>query len=224
MKRYVLQADAEEIEEYFNLESSSGLAFSRHYNIAPGVKVPILVSHKNKIKPVLAEWGIRNQEKEVVSTFFQEDVQEDGFISELLKTQPCVIPASGFYKWKRNVDDPMPFYLRVLSMDILAIPGVYTAQTDSEGKVHHHFAALTMPANALVEPLEKTMPALLTKDQVKQWLGDEAFKMAVKGFSGQHLLPHMAVYRVPDLVNNLSNNSSELIQPIPKLRDEDDDD
>ncbi|MEX2363937.1 MAG: SOS response-associated peptidase family protein, partial [Balneolaceae bacterium] len=152
----------------------------------------------------------------------QTVVLKDDKLKKLAETSACIIPASGFYKWKETVHDPLPFYLRVLSKEILPLAGIYTAVKDEKGNLTYSFAVITMPANALVEPLDKSMPCIVEPSDLNKWLGGGALKMLEKGFNGQYLLPDMAVYRVPDLVNNPENNSRELIQPIPKLREDDD--
>ncbi|HBQ60994.1 MAG TPA: hypothetical protein DD671_15605 [Balneolaceae bacterium] len=80
---------------------------------------------------------------------------------KLLKQSPCIIPISGFYKWKESVEDPLPFYLRVITRDVTAVAGVCNVFQNKEGRSVHTFAALTMAANPLVEPLDDRMPAIL---------------------------------------------------------------
>ncbi len=126
------------------------------------------------------------------------------------------------------MEDPLPFYIRFLKEDVLALAGIYTSWKDDDDRLIHSFAVLTMEANALVQPLDDTMPCILEPKDYERWLGGASVSMLEKGFKGNHLLADMAVVRVPELVNDPSNNSKELIQPIPKLRnydmeDEDDD-
>lgn len=65
------------------------------------------------------------------------------------------------------------------------------------------------------------MPAILAPNQHNGWLIDETNNLIQSGFTHNTMIPDMTVFRVPDLVNDLSNNGPELLQPIPKLRDED---
>ncbi|MEX0719340.1 MAG: SOS response-associated peptidase family protein [Balneolaceae bacterium] len=222
MKRYVLQTEENELEDFFELSPGSESSFEKNFNIMPGATVPVVFEDKEERKLVEATWGLSSAgAKKALFSVSQEELLKDQELKALAKSSACIIPASGFYKWKETVRDPLPFYLRVLSREILALAGIYFAKKSGKGKIHYSFAVITMPANALVEPLDQTMPCILNEAEFDNWLGGGSIKMLEKGFSGEPLLPDMAVYRVPDLVNDPSNNSRELIQPIPKLRDDD---
>jgi putative SOS response-associated peptidase YedK len=65
------------------------------------------------------------------------------------------------------------------------------------------------------------MPCILEPNEFDLWLNQQADTIAGNGFVANEMITDMTVFRVPDLVNGLSNNGPELIQPIPKVRDED---
>lgn len=221
MKRYVLEADKQMVEETYGVSSASESLFAPNYNVIPGTSMPVVVKEGEKRKIKNAVWGLHGGGKTEIHAIEQQEVLKKDTLKKLASGSPCIIPASGFYKWKESVNDPLPFYLRVLKYEVLSLAGICTTTKTRDGKTSLTYAVLTMPANALVEPLDKTMPCILDEKEFDLWLGGGAVKMLEDGFSGNHLLPDMAVFRVPDLVNNPANNSKELIQPIPKLRNED---
>lgn len=217
MKRYVLEADKHIIEEVFGVSSRSEIMYEPNYNAMPGHTMPVIIEGKQR-EIVRSTWGLATEDSEesIHEVEHEAFTKEDSELS-LKDYTPCIIPASGFYKWKETVDDPLPFYLRVITHDVLGLAGLCNSQNDS-------YAVLTMPANALVEPLDDRMPVILDPKEYEEWLKGGMTDMIKKGFSGNHLLPDMTVFRVPELVNDASNNSKELIQPIPKLRNYDGDD
>ena len=222
MKRYVLEADKLEIEGVFGVSSDSKVMFEPNYNVIPGSTMPIIIQTEHGRDIVQSVWGLKFEDsKEEQTEIKHEGLSENNQVWELLKTSPCIVPVSGFYKWKETVEDPLPFYLRVITRDVTAVAGVCNSYKNKEGRILHTFAVLTMPANPLVEPLDKRMPVILEEKDFGRWLHEGATDMVKKGFSGNHLLPDMTVFRVPELVNDPSNNSKELIQPIPKLRNYD---
>ncbi|MDR9418264.1 SOS response-associated peptidase [Gracilimonas sp.] len=222
MERYVLEADKYIIEDAFGVSSDSEAMYQPNYNVMPGHTMPIILQEGDNRNLVKSIWGLKpkSQDEELVE-IPQEDVLEDDLLAGFVKSGPCIIPASGFYKWKETVKDPLPFYLRVLTNEVAGFAGIYTEYEDDEGKPIHAFAVLTMKANALVEPLDDRMPVILQEKEYDVWLNGDGEKLLKKGFSGDMLLPEMSVFRVPELVNDPSNNSKELIQPIPKLRNYD---
>lgn len=216
MKRYVLEADKHIIEEVFGVSSDSEIMYEPNYNVMPGQTMPIIIGEDER-EIVRSSWGLELE----ISGESKHELEHEAFTKEdaeisLKAYEPCIIVASGFYKWKETVDDPLPFYLRVLTHDVLGLAGLWDPRNSSH-------AVLTMPANALVEPLDDRMPVILGPEEYDKWLGGDMKKMINKGFSGNHLLPDMSVFRVPELVNDPSTNAKELIQPIPKLRNYDGD-
>lgn len=217
MKRYVLEADKYIIKEVFGVSSESETLYEPNYNAMPGHTMPIIIG-SDKRKIISAIWGVKNEDSnENIYEAEHESLNAEESTFALKDHKPCIIPASGFYKWKETVEDPLPFYLRVITRDVLGLAGLWDSQKGN-------FIVLTMPANALVEPLDDRMPVILEPNEYDGWLGGEITDRIEKGFSGNHLLPEMSVFRVPELVNDPSNNSKELIQPIPKLRNYDGED
>lgn len=222
MKRYVLNAEKEIIEKIFAVNTKSESLFEPNYNAGKGHTMPIIIKVDDGREIRSSVWGLKTAEdKDAIVEIKHEDMLERDEIKNLIDTNPCIVLASGFYKWKETVEDPLPFYLRVLSQEVIGVAGFYSSYKNDEGREVHTFAVMTMPANPLVEPLDDRMPVILSPNDYDQWLSGGATDMAKAGFNGNHLLPDMAVVRVPELVNDPSNNSKELIQPIPKLRNYD---
>lgn len=222
MKRYVLQADKELVEEIFEVQSNSKSLFEPNYNVIPGNTMPVVVNKGDSREIISSGWGLNQDGKKgTLHELPHKEILKDEDLKKLAQNSPCIIPASGFYKWKETVADPLPFYLRVISQEVTGFAGICTVYENKAGQEIHSYAVLTMHANALVEPLDDTMPVILNPKDYGRWLSGNALKMIEEGFSGNHLLPDMSVYRVPELVNDPSNNSKELIQPIPKLRNYD---
>ncbi|SMO61285.1 SOS response-associated peptidase [Gracilimonas mengyeensis] len=222
MERYVLEAEKTVIEETFEASSESESLFEANYNVIGGSPMPIVIKDEEERKVVSAIWGLKRQSGDDLQSVAQEEVLKDDELKKLVSVSPCIIPASGFYKWKKSVKDPLPFLLRVIKQDVMSFAGLCTITKDENGKTTRSFAVITMPANALVEPLHQSMPVILEEKDFGRWLSGHAPEMLRDGFEGNHLLPDMTVFRVPELVNDPSNNSKELIQPIPKLRNYED--
>ncbi len=216
MERYVLNTDQEIIEETFGVSPVSSSILEPTFNAAPGHSLPII--YKHKAIPVLesAIWGIEI-ENTTISTLDINDVLENDTYRSSLKSNACIIPVNGFYKWKKTVEDPLPFFTRIHTRELLGIAGFFIEHDDSRNS----FCVITKQANVLIKPVDDTMPCILDPIKFDSWLNGEAKTILKKGFDDFALLPEMTVFRVPDLVNDLSNNSPELMQPIPKLREDD---
>ena len=211
MERFVLQTTANEITSIFGVTPNSTSMLDATFNAAPGYLLPSIY--------------INNGSKAIESAIWNPDsptIDINDFIrtnesKSLLIKNSCIIPINGFYLWKQTVNDPLPFYVRIHSQHILGIPGYFSILNESRKK----FTVFTRDANVLLKPLDETMPCILENYQFDDWLFSEAHSIAQGGFTSNEMITDMTVFRVPDLVNNISNNGPELIQPIPKLREED---
>lgn len=221
MDRYALYSERAEMEEFFMAESGSESLFKKRYNILPGQRIPVIIRDGKKNQILSAVWGISAGKNSEHLTSL-EQIRSSEEYQNLLEESPCLIPINGFYKWKERVqDDNYPFFIRLISEDISAVAGVCRKETLKGDAERLTCSALTMPANPLITPLSTHMPVLLTSDEARKWLQGSAPEMVKQGFDGDRFLTDMTVFRVPELVNDPSNDSPELIQPIPKLRDED---
>lgn len=215
MERYVIHTDNETIEETFGVTTSSQSIFEPNFNATSGHSLPIIYIDKGLPAIQSKIWGI-NVKRANISFVEITEVLENEYYRGLLESSPCIIPVTGFYKWKRMVDDPLPFYVRIHTRDILAIAGFY--MKNEQGR--NSFCVITMEASVLLKPLGNSMPCILSPQKIDAWLNGGAINLLKDGFKDTSLLPDMTVVRVPNLVNDLSNNHKGLIQPIPKLRDE----
>ncbi len=213
MERYVFSTNREILEEVFGVAPESNSILNPNFNAAPGNVLPILRLTEKGLVLENSIWGIEG----IGSSIDATELLENKEYRQLLTTNACLIPISGFYIWKKTVDDPLPFYTRIHTRELLAVAGIYLKNEGSRNS----FAAITKSANVLIKPVTDTMPSIVEPDEFNDWLQGAAEKILMRGFNDMNLLPEVTVVRVPDLVNDLANNSPDLIQPIPKLREED---
>ncbi len=216
MQRYVFDISKEEVIRDFGVNAGSDSIFIPSFNVYPGAQIPIIVQEKGTVM-VWAYWQGADDETFNIKS---EDFIENPNKYRSLGWSPCIIPISGFYLWKETVKDPLPFYIRRLSYPVLGVAGLFRATNRENNHTKYEFAPLTVPANVLLQPLDDRMPCLLEKKDYEKWLTGEMAQILVQHLKSNQLIPDLAVYRVPELVNNPKNNSRDLIQPIPKLRED----
>lgn len=220
MERFALYTDKDTFETTFDVSSNTASLFEPNYNVSAGNSLPIIFLDKGHKKVESFRWGIQKGNERITSASV-DHAKSDTLLFPSLELRRCIIPASGFYIWKTTVEDPFPFYIRMLSRQILGIAGVYDTIETESGHTIYQFTALSVPSNDLILPLNKEMPLILTPENQADWLNGGGVDQFVVPNSPEFLIDMMAV-RVPDLVNDTSINTPELIQPIPKLREEDD--
>jgi putative SOS response-associated peptidase YedK len=221
--RFVLQALKEEVEQVFEVSTERGDFFESDFNITPGSLIPAIYEENEVRKIYNFVWGLippdAREENEGQENFeIQiEDLKNNEWLEECLNQRRCLLPANGFYKWKTTKKKSTPFYIRLLSNNLLAFAGIYSVWKSSTGRDVYSCALLTTKSNALIQPVDERMPVILHPDDYNQWLsGQSADKMDFEKLLNAYSMTEMAVNRVSDEVNNPENNSAALIQPIPK--------
>ncbi len=221
--RLALHASKEEVEKTFGVSTHRNDFFEADYNINPGTLMPAVCREEGERKVHRFRWGLipegAEEEREGKEHYQAEleDVLGDGRLKECLDTRRCIVPANGFYKWKTSKKKSTPFFIRLLENKVAGLAGIYDVWQSQSTRNVYSFTLLMTEANALVQPVGERMPVILPEESYGKWLADEEWSEAglqklIRPFD----LTRMAVNRVSEKVNDLSNNGPELIQPIPK--------
>ena len=82
---------------------------------------------------------------------------------EAMKTQRCIIPASGYYEWKTHDKKHRTKYEFTLSdKSLMYMAGIYS--------VDGRFAILTRAAAPTILEIHDRMPVILPKSRIEKWL------------------------------------------------------
>ncbi len=223
-ERFVLHAPEPEIESYFGVKTESGHTINPNYNISPGTLHPLVIENENQREIKQAKWGLippdAKDERAGKDSYSAplEELDDGEIFTECIEQRRALVPASGFYKWKSTENKTTPFYVRMLSDELTALAGIYSIWESTSGRKVYSFAILTTKSNALVEPIDERMPVIVRSEQFERWLNEKnkPSEILEEIAEGPTLLTEMIVNRVSEEVNDISNNSPQLIQPIPK--------
>lgn len=222
--RYTLYSSKEEVESFFKAKAEDEHLFEQNYNVAPGSTMPVVLTGRSGEREIGGlRWGLIPRWADDVDTGYKminargETLSEKKTFREPFLKRRCIIPANGFYEWKNEEPKKQPFYIRVLTYDLIGFAGLYERWTSPEGEDIYSYTIITTEANALVRPLHDRMPVILNPDDYDAWLdNDNQDTDALQGLLKPYDITEMATYRVSDKVNNTKNNFAKLIQPIPK--------
>jgi putative SOS response-associated peptidase YedK len=197
--------------------------FAPRYNIAPSQEVPIIVRNddRNEAKPM--RWGL-------VPSWAQDPSMGQGMINaraetllekpsfkRLVASRRCLVPADGFYEWRREGNRKVPMWIQLKSRVPFAFAALWDYWRDPAGdKDLYSFTIITTEANALLRPIHNRMPVIYDKEMGRQWLeesfGDQPMILAAV----LQPLPSelMEAHEVSRLVNSPENDTAECIQPV----------
>lgn len=223
-KRFVLNTTIEKIKNFFSVEDEIDFNITPNYNISVGDLHPLVINESGKPEIKQAKWGLIPPDAESERAGKEnynypiEDAENNDLLSKCLQEQRALIPASGFYKWKSTENKSTPFYVRLLSGNIMALGAVYRLWKSPSGRNVYSFALLTDEASALIEPISERKPLVIRPDDFEAWLDKETRPEEILKEVEEYptTLTEMIVNRVGEEVNDISKNEASLIQPIPK--------
>ena len=197
------------------------LWFPSHFNIAPSSKNPVIVAASDGNHLKMMEWGlIPNWATEIrklprPANARAESLHTKPMFRDLLTHHRCIVPASGFYEWKREGTRNLPFYFHRADGALLTFAGLYDRWQDPAGETRLTYTIITTAANELMAPVHDRMPAILTEDGTRRWLsGDTLSPAAMKEILMPCAPGILEAYLVSPRVNSPAVDDENLISRL----------
>jgi putative SOS response-associated peptidase YedK len=103
-----------------------------------------------------------------------ETLDEKPLFRDAWKSQPCLVPLSGFFEWQSVGKRKQPYYIYSSDQSPLLIAGVFAVWLDTQtGEEMKSYSIITTEANALMSEIhnvKKRMPVILGSDDAKAYL------------------------------------------------------
>jgi len=134
---------------------------------------------------------------------------------DAIKLRRCLIPADGFYEWKRTGVGKQPYCFEVNDGDLFAFAGLWDRWRDADGQWIRSFSVLTTTANSLTCAVHDRMPVILNKNDYDRWLDPrmtkvEAVSELLKPFDGRL----MRSFPVSARINYVANDDEACSTPV----------
>jgi putative SOS response-associated peptidase YedK len=226
--RYRLSRRKQVVEEYFDADDWQD-DWSPRYNVAPTQSIPVIRQHpKEPVRQLsLMKWGL-------IPSWAKEASGAAGMInarSETAATKPafcdplklrrCLIPADGFYEWKKEGKTKQPFCVEVKEGELFAFAGLWDGWKDASGNWIRTCSILTTTPNAVTSPVHDRMPVILHPDSYDPWLDPgmqnvKAISELLKPFDARL----MRRYPVSTRINHVANDDEECSRPVEIAEDQ----
>lgn len=219
--RYRLSRRKQLVEEYFG--ASGEVDWNLRYNIAPTQPVPVIRQHPKEPRRVLSfmRWGL-------IPSWAKDTSGAAGMINarsetaaikpafrDSMKFRRCLVPADGFYEWRRTGGTKHPFCFEVNDGELFAFAGLWDAWRDPDGQWIKSCSILTTIPNAVTWPVHNRMPVILNRDDHELWLDPAMTNVKAVSDLLKPLDPHlMRCYPVTHRVNQVQNDDPECCAPV----------
>jgi putative SOS response-associated peptidase YedK len=158
-----------------------------HYNIAPTDAVAAIVRGGGADTLVSMRWGLvpswwKKSLKDLPATFNAraETVAEKPMFRDAFRRRRCIIPASGYYEWRKaqegNKPGKQPWYISAADGGVLSLAGLWDTWKDpwtnpQTGEPAASCTIIVTAANAFTRAIHGRMPVILEPAGVAAWLG-----------------------------------------------------
>jgi putative SOS response-associated peptidase YedK len=178
--RFSLATPEHLLAELFRLLHTPPIA--PRYNIAPSQPVAVVRTGPvgTRREMALCRWGlVPSWAKDPSSGGRLINVRSEGVESKPsfrgpLRTKRCLVPADGFYEWKRSGARKQPYRFRAKTGGPFAFAGLWEDWSAPDGSRIETCAILTTTPNADVAPVHDRMPVVLSPADHDRWLSREA--------------------------------------------------
>lgn len=186
--RYYFDINIKELREILaNMKKNSDEPYKTD-EIFPTNIAPIITCKGT----ILAKWGFPNLKgKGVIINARMESLHERIMFKNLVNTQRCIIPASGFFEWKRNPSGARlkDKYFFKNPNSVLYMAGLYNTFQDrdeqlslfSTNKEQPSFVIITQNSNEYMGGIHDRMPLIFNKDEMQAWLRGENLNNLLHG-------------------------------------------
>lgn len=192
-------------------------AYPDVYNVAPSLVMPVARLGADGPELLRARWGLVpcwatdwkigykmiNARAETVAT-------SKAYGPPYRRRQRCLVPASGFYEWRKGPQGKQPYFITGAGDELLAFAGLWEQWRGPDGEPLVTYTILTGPPNPLVAPLHDRMPVIVDSSDYERWLTAEDPRELLAPYPAEL----MRAWPVSTRVNSPRNDDASLVERV----------
>jgi putative SOS response-associated peptidase YedK len=219
--RFTLTVSGRVLARLFDVPEVAEL--TPRYNIAPTQQVLIARATEGGggRELVPARWGLIPfwaKDEKIGARMINaraESVSSKPAFRAAVKHRRCLIPADGFYEWRKTGSGKQPYLIRFADRRPFAFAGLWERWHPDDGEPVDSCTIITTSPNELVAELHDRMPVILSPDGHGEWLtADWIADDRLNALLVPHAPDQMEAYPVSTRVNRPINDDPGCIEPL----------
>lgn len=219
IERYSIHASAKQIAKRFQIEEPE--VYKPRYNAAPSQLLPV-ITHDSPQGFSYFYWGIapawaknKTIAERIINTH-GEVIKDKPVLKKNLKTHRCIIPADGFYAWKKvGKKTSVPWRVVLKSREIFSFAGLWEEYDDQEGNSFHTFSIITIPTEGWLSEITERMPVIFSQEKEIQWMDKAVSEDELISLLKTCPANLLEGYNVSPGINTIDRDGPSLIIPTP---------
>src|SRR5262245_39616756 len=152
--------------------------YTPRFNVAPETSPNILVIVRQKgiNECSLMHWGLIPHwaaDPSIGNSMINaraETLTELPSFKSLANGGRCIIPADGFYEWRKEGKRKVPMWVHLKTKEPFGLAGLWDVWRKPDGKRVESFTIITTEPNEMLRPIHNRMPVILRPEDEEQWL------------------------------------------------------
>ena len=221
---YSMTRSREVMLRLFRVGDNRAAAIEPKTAIFPGYVAPIVRKAEDGERELVnLNWGFVLLQKGLapkrVTNVRDDKVLTSKFWRPSFEQRRCLVPADGFYEWRRDGNRKFPMLIRLKKKESFAFAGLWDSWRNPQMSedVLHTFTIITTKPNSMLKHIHNRMPVIYDQAMGKQWLegGGTTISMTLDAILQPMAANYMEAYEVSKIVNAPASDQSECVQPVP---------
>ncbi len=210
--RYTIIRGNKIVEVIPNVTVQSDLHFVSRWNVAPSQQIPVIASGKVQAMKwgLIPSWAKDEKIAYKMINARAETIMEKPSYRNSFKNRRCLIPADGFYEWRKNPDGTKtPMYIRMKDQELFMFAGLWDTWRNADGVDVRSCTIITTTPNGLMSSIHDRMPVIIPKEAYVDWEIGDVPQEWLRSYPGEK----MEAFSVSTKVNAPKNDDAGLISP-----------
>jgi putative SOS response-associated peptidase YedK len=219
IERYSITVSPSQLAERFSVDVPD--FYHPHYNAAPTQLLPVITSSDARGLSVFywgtsPEWSKNKMPSEKSINIRMEHFEEKPALKRALMKTRCIIPADGFYAWKKvGKKTSIPYRVVPIHGEAFAFAGLWEEFEDTEGNEIQTFSMITIPSSNTIGAVSERMPFILNKENESDWLAPQTDESRILTILTEETKSVLNFYPVSPVISNTTRDLASMILPTP---------
>jgi putative SOS response-associated peptidase YedK len=218
--RYTRKKDKDlaKIMEYYGITEAT-VEIDPRYNIAP-TQIVAAVNQQRQL--VGYKWGLIPswaKDAKIANKLINaraETLQEKPSFRTALLKRRCLLPADGYYEWKKEDGGKQPYYFHRRDDGLFSFAGLWEEWKSPDNEIIRTCTIITTEPNELAAAIHNRMPAILKRTDEALWLDPAARVPDLVQLLQPYPDEELEAYAVSRAVNAPGRDDAALVEPLGK--------
>jgi putative SOS response-associated peptidase YedK len=192
------------------------------FNIAPSQDIPVVRINKEGGRSIgLVRWGLIPHWAKAEPPKVQpinaraETVQTSGMFKQAFARRRCLIPADGFYEWRREGKSKQPMFVHFPDDRVFGFAGLWERWRPAEdAEPVDTCTIITTTPNKLMSDIHDRMPVILRPEDYGTWLDRDTDPQQAAKLLRPYTDGELEAVPVSKTVNSPKNDTPACVTPL----------